>query len=243
MAASAAGISFGTTLTWDSETIAELTKVGAVNTTIDTTEITSHDSDDGYREYLPTVLDGGTFDIEGWFLPSDTAGQVAMFTDFYAKSKKTWTITFPTAFGSTWTGSGYLTAISTGDCNVDNAVSFKATIKITGKPTIGITASTGGTFIVTGNNGAAAITPASAAGTYEYQVTLASGATSYTVTPTVSTSTITLLDATGATQTIVTTFASTSLAAPIDGMHTIYLKCTESGKAVKTYTIHVGEAA
>jgi len=241
MTASASVIGFGSTFTWDGAAIAELTKIGGVKLSVKTADITSFDSDDGYEEVIPTILSGGEFDIEGFLSVSDTLGQVAMLTDFHAKSKKTWIITFTSSTGTTWTGSGYLTAFETGDINVDGVLTFKATIKNTGKPALAIAASTGGTFIVTGNNGAGVVNPASASGTYEYVVTLSQGATSYTLTPTIATSTITLLDATGATQTIITTNASTSLAAPTNSIHTIYLMAQESGKAKLTYTIHVVE--
>ncbi len=241
MTASVTPAAFGSTFTWDGAAIAELTKIGGVKLSVKTSDITSFDSDDGYEEVIPTILSGGSFDIEGFLSVADTLGQVAMLTDFHAKSKKQWIITYPTATGTTWTGYGYLTAFDTGDLNVDGVLTFKATIQTTGKPVLGITASTGGTFTVTDNVGGATVNPASAAGTYEYVVNLNAGAVTYVVTPTIATSTITLVDATGAVQTILTTEDSTTLTAPADGMHTIYLKANETGKATKTYTIHVVE--
>lgn len=241
MTASASVIGFGSTFTWDTVAIAELTKIGGVKLSVKTADITSFDSDDGYEEVIPTILSGGSFDIEGFLAVTDTTGQVAMVTDFHAKSKKAWIITFPTSTGTTWTGYGYLTAFETGDINIDGVLTFKATIQNTGKPSLNITASTGGTFTCTDNVGGATVNPASAAGTYEYVVNLNAGAATYVITPTIATSTITLIDATGATQTILTTQDSTTLTAPSDGMHTIYLKATESGKATLTYTIHIVE--
>lgn len=241
MTASASVIGFGSTFKWNNVAIAELTKIGGVKLSVKTADITSFDSDDGYKEIIPTILDGGSFDIEGFLTVSDTTGQVAMLTDFHAKTKRQWIITFTSSTGTTWTGYGYLTAFETGDINIDGVLTFKATIETTGKPALAISASTGGTFIVTGNNGAGVVNPASAAGVYEYVVTLSAGATSYTLTPTIATSTITLLDSTGAIQTIITANASTSLAAPANGIHTIYLMAQETGKAKLTYVIHVVE--
>jgi predicted secreted protein len=166
MTASATPAAFGSTFTWDRAVIAELIKIGGVKLSVKTTDITSFDSDDGYKEVIPTILDGGSFDIEGFLSVSDTLGQVAALTDFHAKSKKQWIITFPTSTGTTWTGYGYLTAFETGDLNVDGVLTFKATIENTGKPALAIAASTGGTFVVTGNNGAGVVNPVSAAGVY-----------------------------------------------------------------------------
>lgn len=241
MTASATSIAFGSTFTWDGAAIAELTKIGGVKLSVKTSDITSFDSDDGYEEVIPTILSGGSFDIEGFLSITDTTGQVAMLTDFHAKSKKAWIITLPSALGTTWTGYGYLTAFETGDLSIDGVITFKATIQNTGKPSLSISASTGGTFTVTDNVGAAKVNPASAAGTYEYVVNLNAGAATYVVTPTIATSTITLEDATGAIQTILTGQDSTTLTAPADGMHTIRLRAQESGKAALTYVIHIVE--
>lgn len=242
MAASVAYVAIGTTFKWNATAIAELKSIGGIKMSVDKIDVTSFDSDDGFKEFKPGMFDGGSIDIEGFFLPSDTAGQYAMHTDFLARTIREAIITFPTAMATTWTFNGYITAYENTDATTDGAIGFKATIGITGKPTLGYSASTGGTFIVTGNNGAATVNPASAAGTYSYVVNLVAGATSYTVTPTMADGTITLVDATGASQTIVTGNASTSITAPSNGIHTIYLTNTGSGKVPKTYTITIVES-
>ena len=241
MVASLAKIAFGSTFTWDGAPIAELTKIGGVKLSAKTSDITSFDSDDAYEEVIPTILNGNSFDIEGLLIVGDTLGQVAMLADFHAKSLKAWIIAYPTAVAASWTGNGYLTAFEMGDANFDGVLTFKATIQNTGKPSLGITASTGGTFTVTGNNGAAVVNPASAAGVYEYVANLVAGAVSYQVTPTCAAGVITLIDSLGNSQTIISTNLSTVIACTANGMQNIKLINTETGKAPTTYVIHVVE--
>lgn len=246
MAASVAYVAWGTTFKWNATAIAELKSISGVKMSVDKIDVSSFDSDSGFKEFKPGMFDGGSIDIEGFFLPSDTSGQYAMHTDFLAGTTREAIITFPTAMATTWTFNGYITAYENTDASIDGAIGFRATIGITGKPTLAYSASTGLTtpfFSVTDNVGGAAITPAAANAVYEYMVTLNSTAATYTVTPTATAGTITLVDATGASQTILTGVASTTLTAPASTMHTIYLSVQETNKVKKTYTLHIGEAA
>ena len=134
MAASAAFAGIGTTFTWDSQAIAELTSIGTPSSDAQEIEVTSFDSDDSYREFIMGVIDGGTFDIEGNFIPTDTAGQVAMIADHQARTKVTWLITFADTGNFTVTGSGYCKTLTLG-ATYDGKATFRATIRVTGKAT------------------------------------------------------------------------------------------------------------
>jgi hypothetical protein len=145
---------------------------------------------------------------------------------------------------TTFTGTGFISNFKPGDVKPDGTVEVEFEITPTGKVTMGVTYSTGLTtpfFSIVSNVGGDTVTPAAAGSTYTYNVRLGAGAATYTVTPTAAAGTIVLTDATGATQTIVTGNASSALAAPTNGMHTIYISVTETNKASRKYTLHVGE--
>lgn len=127
---------FGTIFTWDSVDIAELTNISGPGESMDTIEVTHHESSDAYKEYIAGLLDGGDISIEGNLIVTDSTGQVAMHTDFQAREAKDWIIKFPSWSAGTpqFSGSGLVTAFNFTFPH-DDKIGFTATIKVTGKPT------------------------------------------------------------------------------------------------------------
>jgi predicted secreted protein len=75
-------------------------------------------------------------------ITTDTNGQIAMHADFQAGSKKAFIIKLPGWVSSSHeypqiTGYGIVTAFSM-NFPFDDKVSFSATIKVTGKPTLAV---------------------------------------------------------------------------------------------------------
>jgi hypothetical protein len=234
----AAKAAYGVTLTRNGNTIAELTSIGAPKLSLDTQEVTSHQSSNSYREYIGTLLDGGEVSIEGNFISSDTNGQIGLITDMEAKTLQSFVITFPTSIVATWTFSALVTAFEIGDMAVDGTLTFSATLKISDKPTLAITASNNltGLTITT-----VILYPAFAAGTYDYVAD--SVGNTCTVTPTFAAGTCTIT-ANGSSQTVATGVASSSISLGSDGaMTTITIVVQETGKTAKTYTVRVANEA
>lgn len=127
---------FGTKLNWDTVDIAELTSISGPSETMDPIDLTSHDSADAFREFVAGLHDGGEISIEGNFIKGDSTGQIAMHTDFQATTVKAWIIKMPGwASAPQIAGNGFITAFSW-DFPFDGKISFSATIKVTGKPTL-----------------------------------------------------------------------------------------------------------
>ena len=132
MAASAAVSAFATQLRWDSADVLEVTSISGPSETMSPIDVTSHDSDSGFREFVAGLHDGGEITVEGMCIVGDTTGQVAMHTDFQATTVKAWEIRFPSyASAPVITGNGYVIAWSWG-FPFDGPITFTATIKITG---------------------------------------------------------------------------------------------------------------
>lgn len=230
---------YGTTLTWDSELVAGLNAINGISISADTVEVTTHDSADGYKEFIPGLLDAGEITLEGFFSYTDAAGQQAMLTDMNARSTKTGVITFPVSTGTTWTFSGMLTSLKLGDAPVDGAIAFSATIKISGKPTLAVATSTGLTTAFFAISNSAVVTPAASGTVYSYVATVANGVTSVTVTPTATAGVITVNG-----NVVGTGVASSAITLGAAGTNTtITIVVTETNKAPKTYTILVARAA
>ena len=234
---------FGTAITYAGNPIGELTSIGGIEVTQDALEVTSHSSANQYREFIGGLLDGGDVPIEGNFYPGDTLGQIALKTAQDNGTLGAFVITLPAAFATTWTFNALVTKTKMGDSPVDGIVPFSASLKISGKPVLGITASVNITALtITDSVGAATPMPAFAAGVYEYVVTTAAACTTYNYDCTFAAGICTIVDGNGGTQTVLTTVDSSEIAITDAGMHTDTITVKEATKAPTTYTFYVMNA-
>jgi len=228
---------YGTTLKKGEVAIAELTNIGGPRLSADTIDVTSHDSADGYREFVSGLKDGGEVSIEGNFIPGN-AGQAALVTDLDDGSADEYTITLPAVMATTWTFKAIVTAF---ECSepYDNKASFTATLKICGKAELGVTASAGLTtpFFVISES--AVVTPDEAGDVYLYVATVLTGVTSVTVTPTATAGVIKVNG-----NIVATGEASSPITLGDAGSNTeITITVKETTKTIKTYTVWVARAA
>jgi len=134
----------GTVLKKGTQKIGGLASIGGIEIAADTMDVTTLDSDGGYREFIGSFKDGGEVPIEGYFRPED-AGQLAMQTSLDEGQPEEYTIEFPTTPKATWEFQGVVTGFKVGDVDVDGTITFGATIKVSGKPVLTIeTSGTGG---------------------------------------------------------------------------------------------------
>ena len=135
MAASAAVTAFATVLRWDNASPVEVTNISGPSESMSPIDVTSHDSDSGFREFVAGIHDGGEITFEANCIVGDAAGQVAMHTDFQTTIVKAWEIRFPTyASAPVITGNGFITAF-TWNFPFDGPITISGTIKVTGAPT------------------------------------------------------------------------------------------------------------
>lgn len=247
MTASTAKSTYTTTIARNGTTIAEVTKIGGISMKAAGIDITHLNSDYGFHEYVQGFSDGGSLPIEGNFIPGDTDGIIGLQTDHLARTVQTFVITLPTAMATTWTFSAFVEEFAMSDLVIDGKVSFSASLKISGKPVLAITASTGLTtpFFVISES--ALIVPAAANAVYTYNATVLTGVTSVTVTPTATAGTITVAATVGGTtttQTVATGVASSAITLGAAGtLATIVITVTETSKTSKTYTIYLARAS
>ncbi len=124
----------GTTLKKGTTAIAGLKSIAGLDISAEHIEVTALDTNGGYKTFIAGAKDAGEVKLSGYFI-GDTFD--AMITDFNAGSTASYTIEFPdkiTTKGSTWTFSAVVTKLSTG-ADVGGAVSFEATLKVSGQPT------------------------------------------------------------------------------------------------------------
>jgi predicted secreted protein len=228
-----AGAAKGTTITLGGTAVGEVTSISGLALSADTIETTNLLSTDGYREFIQGWRDGGEVSISGFFSNSD-AGQAAFLTALNSGTSTATVITFPSPNAATWTCNGIVTAYETG-AELEDAVSWDATLKVTGKPVLGTTASTGLTTPFFAISNSAVITPAADGAVYDYVATVLTGVSSVTITPTATAGVITVNG-----NTVATGVASSAIALGGAGsVTTATIVVTETSKTPKTYTIRI----
>jgi len=229
---------YGTTLTWNGVTVAELTSIGTPEISMDTVEVTNHQSADAYKEYIAGLLDAGEISVEGNFDYTDTTGQQAILTDMNARTSRTVVITFPATTGTTFTFTALATRFKVGDAPVDGKIPFSASFKPTGKPTFAVATVTG--MSACGFSNDVLMMPTFAIGTYEYAVTITNGETSTIVTPVDGTSgeVITITGPDGTSQVVATGVASSAITIASDELNDITIVISKTNYAPKTYVFH-----
>lgn len=231
----------GTTLARAGNVIAESIKIGGWAVNREMLDVTAHDSPDGYDQYIPGLKRSGEFPISGNFYAGDTNGQIGLLTDFEAGTLQDFVLTYSDD-GTTLTFKAYVKEFGVGEADVNGSLPFTASLKINGKPVVGITNSAGITTpFMTFSAGTCAPAPATAV--LDYVLTEANGVSTVTITPTAAAGVITIT-ANGVSQVVTSGQASTAIALGAAGSITVVsMSVKETGKTAKVYTIRVVRAA
>lgn len=118
--------------------VAELTEIGGLELSADTIDVTSLDSEGGYREFIAGFKDAGEVGISGFFNPQTGKGQKELYDLFESGATEAFTIEFPAATKAKWSFRGVVTAFKT-STSLEDPLSFEGSIKVSGKPTLAIT--------------------------------------------------------------------------------------------------------
>ncbi len=115
----------------DGETVAvgRLTKVGEIAPQAEELDVTTLDSQGGYREYMQGMRSAGTLEISG-FLDQENAGQAAIRAAFDSGDAGAFQVIF--ADGSQAQFSAFVKQYAIGSAEVNGAIGFSAALRITG---------------------------------------------------------------------------------------------------------------
>lgn len=112
--------------------IANLTNIGGLDLTADEIDVTDHDSEDGFREFISGLKDGGSVSLEGNF--TDDASQKDLLNLLVSGTVVPMTIAFPDGL-ATWSFEGFVSGFGT-EGPLDDKIPFTASVKVSGKPTL-----------------------------------------------------------------------------------------------------------
>lgn len=233
----------GTTISIGGVNIGVLTSINSPELSADTIDTTTLDVADGYRTCEQGLKDAGEVSVSGHFDTGD-AGQIALKTAFDAGTLAAVVITFPTALGATWTFNAIVTKYKSGEATLEDTLGFEATVKISGKPVLGTSPSTGASAItftkVDGSTAltAYALTPAFAIGTFTYGATYTTE-TAFKPKVTAASHTIQIFVDDVFIETISSGVAGSDIAMAAVGAKRVRAVVYESGKTPKTYNFTV----
>lgn len=124
----------GTTFKAGTTTVGGLTSINGIEITAETIDVTALDNTSGYREKLPGFKEVGDVTVSG-FLDGADAGQTQMYALLNSQAQTNFEIEFPAAIGKTWSFAGYVVGFTT-SADVGDAITFEATIAVTGQATL-----------------------------------------------------------------------------------------------------------
>lgn len=121
------------------KTVGGLTSIDGIKVSGDEVDVTSLDNNTGYREFLQGFKDGGEVPLSG-FLDGADEGQDELYSLLDSGTVTPMAIIFPTAIGKTWSFNAFVKEFSTG-VDIDGAITFDVTVRVSGKPTLAATTS------------------------------------------------------------------------------------------------------
>ena len=130
----AATRSQGTTLKFTPDggqqlTVGRLVSVGEIQPDSEDLDVTTLESPGGYREYMQGLRDSGEVELSGYHDAGDD-GQAALRNAYASGRAGDFEVNFPD--GTKVVFSGYVKSHTIGSAEVDGAVGFGATVRITG---------------------------------------------------------------------------------------------------------------
>ncbi|MCL1806037.1 MAG: phage tail tube protein [Clostridiales bacterium] len=121
--------------------VAGLTAINGLELTADTIDVTTLDSDGGYREFKAGFKDGGELSVDGFLITTEGKGQSEMYALFESGETEDYAVVFPEEMKAVWKFKGVVTGFGT-SASLEDPISFSGTIKVSGKPELLLGAAT-----------------------------------------------------------------------------------------------------
>lgn len=125
---------FGTDLYRAGSLIAQVDAISGPGMSLDTEDVTTHDSPDGWEEVIGTILRSGELTLDLLFDPG-SASHAALVTQMEAKEDEDFELRFPDGAQTSWDFDAFVTGIDP-DAPHSGALRASVTLKITGTPVL-----------------------------------------------------------------------------------------------------------
>lgn len=225
--------SVGTSIRIGLNAIANLSSIGSPSITQEEIDVTTLDSEGGYREFIAGFKDPGEVAISGYFEPTDV-GQAAIYEALESGELQDFEIIYPAALGASWSFQAIITAYNV-TTETEEAIGFEATIRVSGKPTLNLSASAGlSALSLTGAGGT--LSPTFANGVYYYTFGGVTAA-SVTITATAANHTLRLYVDGAFSQDLASGTASAAIPLVLNVGKKLTIIANEEGKAPVVYEV------
>lgn len=120
-------------------TVAQVQSVGGPGLSVDTEDVTTHDSTNAWEEVIATIIRSGEVSMDIVYDPADdthdaTAGN-GLLSRKVGKTLTDFSLIFPDSASTTWSFDGYVTGFEPSEPH-DGALTASVTAKITGEMTL-----------------------------------------------------------------------------------------------------------
>lgn len=112
--------------------LANVVSVTPPSVEVDDVEVESLDPEDGFKQYMPGLLDSKEVSLNINFDAQDT-GHTALIADLNSRAIKQYKILLPD--GASWTFSGFIKGFKPSEIQAGDIMQAEVTIRVTGKPT------------------------------------------------------------------------------------------------------------
>ena len=118
--------------------IAQVSSISGPGLSLDTEDVTSHDSTGAWEEVVGTILRSGEVSLDLVYDPANATHKYAsggLLHDLVSRAAVAYTLEFPDTAGTEWAFNALVTGFEP-DAPVDGALTATAKMKITGQPTL-----------------------------------------------------------------------------------------------------------
>ena len=129
---------FGTLFKRGATTIAQVSNISGPGLSLDTEDVTTHDSASGWEEVVGTILRSGEVTLDLVYDPNEATHKHSsggLLYDLTSKMAQTFSIVFPSTAAVTWSFSALVTGFEP-SAPADGALTATVTLKLTGAPTL-----------------------------------------------------------------------------------------------------------
>ena len=129
---------FGTALKKGGVAVAQVKNISGPGLSLDTEDVTTHDSTGGWEEVVATILRSGTVTLEIAYDPNAATHKYAaggLLYDMVSRTANTYTLVFSSVPTVTWTFSALVTGFNP-SAPAAGALTATVTLKLTGQPTL-----------------------------------------------------------------------------------------------------------
>lgn len=114
-------------------TVAEVYDITGPNPSVESIDMTHHESPNNYREKLASFIDGGQISFSANFLPANATQDATqgLLSYFANRTTKNWQIVFPDTGTTTASFAGFVQTYNI-TAPIDDKLGFEATLEVTG---------------------------------------------------------------------------------------------------------------